>query len=337
MLPRDLADLQNHYQSLVDGVSAGSLSYEDAVDALSHIAATDAAGVVWRLDINGNFLAAPVGMNPVLSDPQRFVERTSPGPWESAAFYGNEQQGTPYGNAAFGAPTAPGFPAPNADPSAFGPGQVGGGTFQGQPYGLPTAPQMPSTTGDDTGRKRPRFKLPSVPDFNGGLIESLKRYRTFIIVGLAALGAAFIWSGSSPSTPATELPVTKPTAASPAAIPAEAVPSTTPGADTNSATALLDVANQLLGQLGTGTANAAPTVVSDPGKGNKGLLRRAQFAGYATVGLYVQAVEISSTGDTTATAKVNLVNASGDVLAQGTVKLVNAGNGWVLKSWPVLG
>lgn len=335
MLPRDLEDLQSHYQSLVDGVSAGSLSYEDAVDALSHIAATDASGVVWRLDINGNFLAAPVGMDPVLSDPQRFVERTSPGPWEAPAFYGNDQQGgAPYGNAGFGAPSTPGFPTPHTNPSASGPGQVSGGAFQGQPYGLPPGQQVPYSTGEDTGRKSPRFKLPSVPDFNGGVIESLKRYRTFIIVGLAALGAALIWSGSSPSAPSTELPVTESTTVSPAASPAETVTSPASGVGT---TSLLEVANQLLGQLGTGTADAAPPVVVDPGKGNKGLLRRAQFAGYAAVGLSVQAVEISTAGDKTATAKVNLVNASGAVLAQGTVELVNAGNGWVLKSWPVLG
>ena len=108
---------------------------------------------------------------------------------------------------------------------------------------------------------------------------------------------------------------------------------TKPGSGDN----LLALTNSMLGELGTGTAEAAPDVVSDPGRGNKALLRRAQFSGYANVGLSVRAVSVISSTASTAKLKVTLVNAAGELLAKGTVDIIRGESGWLLKSWPVLG
>jgi hypothetical protein len=335
ILPRDLADLQNHYQSLVEGVSAGSLSYEDAIEALSHIAATDAVGVVWRLDINGNFLAGAVGVEPLLTDPQRFVERTSPGPWNSTTSNISGQQGGGlYGDVQSTMQTND-----YQNQSGYGSGQVNDKQYTPNPYGTPGKQNTnPNQSGIDAKPKKRLVRLPAVPNFNGGVVESLKRYRTVIVVGVAIAGAVFIWSGTSPSTPTTALPIAEPTTP-PQMNSSQEGSQVTNEDDTQSRSRedLLDLTNSMLAQLGTGTADAAPTVVSDPGNGNKALLRRAQFSGYVNVGLSVKAVSLASSTASTATVRVSLVNAAGEVLAKGTVDIIKGESGWSLKSWPVLG
>lgn len=329
MLPRDLADLQAHYQSLVEGVSAGALSYDDAVQALANIAATDAAGVVWRLDISGNFLSGPAGMEPVLTDPQRFVERTSPGPWDAAVPL-----------SAGGPMNAPSFATGSFGPGAFGSDAGGfdptyGNGYNTSPYGAPapTQPGSPVETERTDRAGRRGLRLPAIPDFNGGFVESVKRYRTLIIVASAVVGAALIWSTSSTSTPTTQLDIPTSTA-TPSATPISD-PAATP--TTVAPNPLLDTTNALLAQLGTGTPVAAPAVVANPGQGDRALLRRAQFAGYTAVGLTLRAVSVTETGEGKATAKVELVNPEGVALIEGSVELVQKEAGWLLKSWPVLG
>ena len=322
MLPRDLADLQTHYQSLVDGVAAGSLSYEDAIEALAHIAATDANGMVWRLDINGNFLSGSVGSEAVLADPNRFVERTSPGPWDQGI--GPVQSSQGYGDRSISTSSADDkhFSSSNQTNPGFDFGVVPGQGHIDNP--------QPKDKGE---RRRPSLRLPSVPDFSGGIVQTLKRYRTLIIVGFAALGAALIWGSSSPSTPATELPVTS-------SIEETAGVSTSgPVTDEKEkgSSELLVVANQLLTQIGGGNADTAPSIIGDPGEGNRALLRRAQFAGYAAVGLVLRATAVTSSDDTNATITVSLLNKSGDVVANGKVDLIQTESGWLLKAWPQLG
>ena len=335
IIPRDLADLENHYQSLVEGVSTGSLSYDDAIEALSHIAATDAVGIVWRLDISGNFLAAPAGVEPILTDPQRFVERTSPGPWETTSSYQNDQQSRGHyvdeptnlnGNRTQGQ-------------SVYGSGEADVSHYAALPYGTQrnNNSNFPQGSNEDN-KKRRIMKFPKIPNFNGGIVESLNRYRTFIFVGIAILGAVFIWSSSSPSTPTTELTIAEQTPSTEISPVEEEIPAAVEGdINTDKKANLLKKTNLLLEKLGTGNAESAPSVVGDPGQGNKALLRRAQFSGYANVGLSVRAVSIASSTASSATVKVTLISTTGEILAKGTVEIIRDSDGWILKSWPVLG
>jgi hypothetical protein len=355
MLPRDLVELQAHYQSLVEGVEAGTLSYDDAVEALSHIASTDAAGVVWRLDISGNFLAAPVGMEPQLTDPHRFVERSSPGPWDQ-----------PSTTPAFLTPQPTG-PGPQFGDMGF-PAQHAYGTqhlneFPAAPYQTSGGPQTFPATGKSSVAsaisalyarfaKKPRRPVASHVEPTGStVLETLRRFRTPLIVTGAAVAAALIWTSGTDS-PSTDIEVTAPTGTSstgtasdgdiinPAA--GESTDPATPTAgdttaDASNSAGIAQEAQNLLNLLSSGEAGAVSTAVAEPGKGNRALLRRAQFAGYAAVGLVLKVVSVETNGNRDATAAVQLLSPNGDVIVEGTVELVRSEERWLLRSWPELG
>jgi hypothetical protein len=81
VLARELASLEEQYRNLVDAVSSGVMTMDEAVHTLDNLVATDAEGTVWRLDLEGRFLAGRPGEQPQPADPQRFSVRT-PGPWD---------------------------------------------------------------------------------------------------------------------------------------------------------------------------------------------------------------------------------------------------------------
>jgi hypothetical protein len=83
MLARELEELNDHYRSLVESVSGGVLSVDEAVRTLKNMSTTDAEGYVWSLDLEGRFLAGRPGETPILIDPQRFANRNAPGPWDN--------------------------------------------------------------------------------------------------------------------------------------------------------------------------------------------------------------------------------------------------------------
>jgi hypothetical protein len=355
MFPRDLVEIQAHYQSLVEGVEAGTLSYDDAVQALQHIAATDAAGVVWRLDINGNFLAGPVGAEPQLSDPYRFVERTAPSPWSQQSAVGNVSQN--YFEGHQGQFDDGSFPG--SSPS-YGQVTNENPSFSyaaGNPTSLGFPQQHEVDTKGNSSRgllgvvgsilRRPSKKDNSAPSI--GVVDAVKRFRTPLILVGAAFVAALIWTNGSES-PSTPLEITSSSVEAPGDNTSSS--STTPdtvdptssveaaGTDDKRSlnnTELVTEAEKLLGQLATGNEEVVLSVIANPGKGNRALLRRAQFAGYEAVGLTLRVSSTKAFNKTNATSELELVSISGEVIVKGKVDMVQVENRWLLKTWPELG
>lgn len=169
MIARELIEMQANYQSLVDAVSAGSLSYDDAVNSLSHMRATDANGTVWSLDIDGNFLAGPAAGEAQLMDPYRFAERGSPGPWSQPK--SNER-------------TVSSEVLPNY---------------------LTNLPPIDEKQAKKS-RKIIKRSAVSISDTSSGAFIFAKKYRSWIIVGLTILSSVLIWGSiSKDSSPSIEI------------------------------------------------------------------------------------------------------------------------------------
>lgn len=110
-----LADLDTSYRKLVDDVSAGRISIEDAQIVLEHTKVADGDGALWSIDPqSGDFVRTVPGQQSTFADPQMFVGAVLP----PIPFNGPEQfTGIPQGHP--GAYAGPPSLAPVAPDSAL--------------------------------------------------------------------------------------------------------------------------------------------------------------------------------------------------------------------------
>lgn len=74
-----LADLDTSYRKLVDDVSAGRISIEDAQIVLEHTKVADGDGALWSIDPqSGDFVRTVPGQQSTFADPQMFVGSVLP-------------------------------------------------------------------------------------------------------------------------------------------------------------------------------------------------------------------------------------------------------------------
>jgi hypothetical protein len=111
-LPRELQELEAKYDQLVQGAEEGHFTAQQALAALANLTATDAAGAIWSLNAEGDFVrAAAPGAPAVVTDPSQF------------------------------ATTAPASPVLGSQPSQVpGVEQPAAGTAAANPGGYPTGP-----------------------------------------------------------------------------------------------------------------------------------------------------------------------------------------------------
>lgn len=302
MLARELAALEEQYQDLVNAVSNGVMTMEQAMHTLDNMVATDADGRLWRLDLEGRFLAGLPGEVPQLIDPQRFTVH-SPGPWEGGW---SAADSTPYTS---GIPSAP-------------------SGIAAAPVGLPS----PST---------PRRRSKNTPRVDvGALLGRLGgwgRLRTPLIVGLAAVAAFMIWTGDSQSPDGTPIPVentgqSQATGGATESAEPEGVSYTEAAKGTTGPAAQVD---KLLAALSNPERDVRE-LVADPGSGDKLLLRRAQFAGYRAVGLQLVVTTLTETPDGYQ-ASIALRDGEGHDIIAGKVSVIADGDRLILAGWPEFG
>ena len=106
-----LADLDTSYRKLVDDVSAGRISIEDAQIVLEHTKVADGDGALWSIDPqSGDFVRTVPGQQSTFSDPQMFVGAVLPPiPFNGLEQFTGIPQGHPgaYAGAPSLAPVAP--------------------------------------------------------------------------------------------------------------------------------------------------------------------------------------------------------------------------------------
>lgn len=295
MLARELVMLEEQYRNLVDAVSTGVMTMDEAVTTLDNMVATDAEGIAWRLDLEGRFLAGRPGDQPQLADPQRFAVRT-PGPWENSW--------------------------PN-------------GSDLGTPPGVPAAPV---SMAPESELRRPKSRSRSTrPDLLGLLkgAGTLKRLRTPLIVVGAALAAFSLWTGGKSDTPdGTPLPVnesTEQTTVDQITAPV-AEGQSGPQEQQVSENTIRETVDGLLAALGDPQTDVAGLIVN-PGKGDRLLLRRAQYAGYRSVGLQLVSISVLEDGDRYQ-VQVGLRDGNGRDVITGEVSVLQRDGALRLADWP---
>ena len=296
MLARELAALNEQYRNLVDAVSTGSMSIDQAMLTLDNLSATDAEGNVWRLDLEGRFLSGRPGTQPQLSDPMRFAVQT-PGPWDAPP-------------AIPATPSIPTFPYNGADDGHLGVSQPKTGKRPRSAKSKRSRSDGPGTSWVTSAVKR--------------LVGS-GRLRTPLIVLGAIIAAAMIWGNTNTQEPnGTALPVESQQGEQSGT---EVLP---PAGDDKQSQ--MDV---VLAQLGD-PATDPEAIITDPGTDKTQLLRRAQFAGYRSVGLVLVSTKLSETADGLQ-VELELRDSTGQVVVNGSVEVTVDGERLMLRSWPDMG
>jgi len=296
MLARELAALNEQYRNLVDAVSAGSMSIDQAMLTLDNLSATDSDGNVWRLDLEGRFLSGRPGEQPQLSDPMRFALQT-PGPWDAP----------PVIPATHSIPT---FPYSGANDGHHAVSQPNTGKVSRSKKSNRSKSDGPRTSWMTSALKR---------------VAGSGRLRTPLIVIGAIIAAAMIWGNTNTQEPnGTALPVESLQDGQSSDV---AVPPARDGMQSQ-----IDV---VLAQLGDPAIDPLQ-IITDAGTGKTLLLRRAQFAGYRSVGLELVSTKLSETANGLQ-VELELRDDAGQVVVNGSVEVTVDGETLKLQSWPEMG
>lgn len=352
MLPDPLNHLRSQYDQIVSDYEDGSISFEQAQQALDNLVTIDGAGQHWSIDVNGDFTCAGApGMPPERTEPNRFVHAQLPARGPAAPPWA--QQLGP------GGPGAPGGgPAPM--PGGFpGGGQPGGPTV---PVGVPTG-QIDPTTGtyqppadpivptsrslnepDDADSLKAKLAANPVAGKLGAVISNNKRLLIILALVVGLLAGLTVYQRIV-SDPLADTGNAIPGSDQPAAPDTDGLPAPPPppgedGGDTDNGGQAagelpsVERVQQVISAVTSGDRNLAASVIADPGSATSIALNTAIYAGWddARVALLPEAL-VDEDGAVLQTWVLQDAD-SGTQYATTPVTWVRTDDGWKLASWP---
>lgn len=350
----DLAQIENHYNELVDNVDAGNMTVKAAMETLANIQIVDGNNLLWGMDGEGNFVSGVPGTQLQITDPSQY-RSTLEQPGQNQNSWETPDLMRP--------PTPQNF---NDTVSTFSSPQT-------QVFNSPTNQAPDDDFEDDYEEEKPKkvrkqaVRKPNLKKSNNGSIVdkvkgsvdgALAQFNSTPLgdkirenkrtVGLAAIAVVVIMGilifnqkgsdetpvdGGVPTSTLEEMPSDNGAApiepVEPAAEPAAAdAPVPDPGKVTT-----------LLTALTSGDRTLTIGAVLEPGDESAIAINTAQFTGYkdGASGLVLTAGPAVATADG-AVADLNITNKSDNSTLK-TVKmnLVKSPEGtWVLKTWPAI-